>query len=186
MELYTKNLLLKTVTIEDRDEVARTWAFEGGRISDSEALNAIENMQNNHNQNQVGYIYHLCFAVLEKGYDNIIGWCGLDGQCTPGKTVIFYMIDKGYRNRGYATQCADRLLEYAFEHAGLECIHGGCFKDNIPSYRVMTKAGMIHNGLQDNGDPLFVINRETYFGKSFAKEHAPMKADIIKSNLRDL
>ena len=73
MELYTNDLLLKTVTDEDINEAARMWEFEKGSISLPEAQKAIEYMQNNHKQNRTGYIYHLCFSIYEKGKDKIIG-----------------------------------------------------------------------------------------------------------------
>ena len=108
MEIYTNDLLLKTVTNEDINEVARMWNFEKGCISLKEAQEAINYMQYNHKQNHTGHIHHLCFAIYEKNENNIIGWCGLDGICSPGKTTIFYLIDADYRNKGYATQCANR------------------------------------------------------------------------------
>jgi RimJ/RimL family protein N-acetyltransferase len=136
--------------------------FEKGSISLAEAQEAIQYMQKNHQQNCQGYIHHLCFAIYEKGKSKIIGWCGLDGQYTPGKTVIFYMIDEDFWKKGYATQCACKLLEIAFEEFGLLIVHVGCYKDNIASYRVMEKAGMIQNAFEDNGDPLFYIDRKRY------------------------
>ena len=162
MELYTNDLLLKTVSDEDLNEVARMWEFEKGPISFNQAQEAIDYMQNNHKQNRFGTIHHLCFAIFEKGKHSIIGWCGLDGQCTKGQTVIFYLIDKDYRNNGYATQCAIKLLAHAFETAGLKIVHGGCYKDNIASYKVMEKAGMMQYAFEENGAPLFIIDRDRY------------------------
>jgi RimJ/RimL family protein N-acetyltransferase len=161
MELYTKDLILKTVTVNDIEEVARMWAFEKGSISMDEAQKAIEYMQNNHKQNKMGYIYHLCFAVFEKGKNSIIGWCGLDGKST-GKLHIFYLIDGNYRNKGFATQCATKLLSYAFDEVQVPYINGGCDKNNIASYKVMEKVGMKQNGFEDNGDPLFFIDDKLY------------------------
>lgn len=166
MELFTDDLQLKTVTNEDINEVARMWEFEKGSITMAEAQEAIKYMQNNHQQNCPGCIHHLCFAIFEKNKSRIIGWCGLDGQYTPGKTVIFYMIDKDYRKKGYATQCACKLLEIAFETFELNSIHGGCYKDNIASYKVMEKAGMLQNAFEENGDPLFYIDRSRYIAQA--------------------
>ena len=162
IELYTNDLLLRTVDFDDIDEVARMWEFQDGPVSTAEAKDAIEYMQKNHDQNQPGYIHHLCFAIFKKGENRIIGWCGLDGTCTPGQTVIFYALDEICRNKGYATQCASRLLSYAFEDVGLERIDGGCMKDNIASYRVQEKAGMIQYAYEENGDPLFFIDKTMY------------------------
>jgi len=137
------------------------WAFEKGSISIDEAHKAIQTMQSNHKKNQHGYIYHLCFAVFEKGKNTIIGWCGLDGK-TSGKLHIFYLIDSGYRNKGYATQCAKKLLAYAFDEVQVPYVNGGCDKSNIASYRVMGKIGMKQIAFEENGDPLFFMDTDLY------------------------
>ena len=165
LELHTDDLLLKTVTDDDINEVARMWKFEQGSISLTEAKEAIEYMQNNHKQNRTGFIYHLCFAIYEKGKNNIIGWCGLDGKSepeNPGRMEIFYLIDSAYRSKGYATQCALKLLEYAFEVAKIERVFGGCDKDNISSFKVLSKSGMVLFKVQENGDPKFFIDMDVY------------------------
>ncbi len=164
MELYTKDLCLRTVNSGDIDEVARMWDFEQGTISAEEAQKAIEYMQSNHKKNQTGYIYHLCLAVLKKHQSSIIGWCGLDGT-SAGKLHIFYSIDPVYRNRGFATQSAESLLSYAFDEAKVPFVNGGCDKDNIASYKVMKKLGMKQDGFEENGDPLFIIDEKTYHMK---------------------
>ena len=171
MELHTNDLLLKTVTADDLDEVARMWEFEKGSISKEEAQGAIDYMQNNHKKNGLGHIYHLCFAIFEKGEHKIIGWCGLDGKA-PGKLHIFFLINKDYRNKGYATQCAGKLLSYAFEEAHVPFVNGGCDKDNIASYKVIAKIGMEQNGFEANGDPLFYIDDELYRKKIRGSKNA--------------
>ena len=137
------------------------WAFEKGDISHAEAQKAIDSMQANHRRNKPGSIYHLCFAVYEKGKNAIIGWCGLDGKAE-GKLHIFYLIDRQYRNRGFATQCAKGLLHYAFQQAGVSFVNGGCDLNNTASFKVMEKIGMIQNGFEKNGDLLFYIDAATY------------------------
>jgi len=165
VELQTKDLLLRTVINDDINEVARMWEFEKGCISLDKAKEAIEYMQKNHKQNHTGYIYHLCFAIYEKGTNKIIGWCGLDGkpdESKPERMEIFFLIDAEYRNKGYATQCADKLLEYAFEVAKIKKVFGGCFKDNISSFKVLAKCGMVLFEIRENGDPKFFIDDEIY------------------------
>ena len=163
MELHTEDLLLRTVTSDDTGEVARMWNFEKGSISKEDAMKAIASMRKSHGKNRPGHIHHLCFAVFEIGGQSIIGWCGLDGKRLPKSPDIFYLIDQAYRNKGYATQCAKKLLAYAFEDAGLASVRGGCFKENIPSYQVQIKAGMLQNAFEESGDPLFYMDREMYF-----------------------
>lgn len=161
MELHTKDLILRTVNYDDLSEVARMWAFEKGPVSLLDAQKAIDNMRRNHEKNREGSIFHLCLAVFEKGKSAIIGWCGLDGKQAP-KLDIFYLIDTGFRNKGYATQCAERLLSYAFDEMHTAFVNGGCDKNNIASYRVMQKIGMTQNAFEDTGDPLFFIDGQMY------------------------
>ena len=161
MELYTSDLILRTVEGSDIEEVARMWDFQNGDISLDEAKNAIEYMQNNHTQNKIRCIHHLCFAIFEKGENKIIGWCGLDGK-TADRLFIFFLIAEEYRNEGYATQAAKRLLSYAFDEASVPFVNGGCDKNNIASFKVMTKLGMNQSGFEENGDPLFYIDDARY------------------------
>lgn len=161
MELYTADLVLRTVTERDLPEVMRMWDFENGAISAEEAQKAIVYMQSNHKRNKAGCIYHLCFAVLKKDSDTIIGWCGLDGR--DGKKLhIFYLMEPGQRKKGYAVQSAERLLSYAFDEMKVPFINGGCAKENIASYKVMQKIGMQPDGCEENGDPLFFLDADTY------------------------
>lgn len=140
------------------------WDFENGAIPLLEAEKVLARMEANHAQNRPGQIYHLCLAVTERAVpDRIIGWCGLDGT-SGSKLHIFYSIDPAYRGRGYATQAAKALLNYAFREAGVPFVNGGCDKDNLASYRVMEKAGMRPDGEEENGDPLFYIDRQMYLG----------------------
>ena len=157
---------MRAVEVGDIEEVARMWEFEKGCISIDEAHKAIDYMQDNHMKNKAGHIYHLCLGVFEKNQRKIIGWCGLDGK-TDGKLYIFFLIDAYYRNKGYATQCAERLLAYAFNEVHVPFINGGCDKSNIASYKVMSKIGMTQNAFEENGDPIFIIDKDMYSRQNF-------------------
>ncbi len=162
IELLTNDLILRTVTEKDIEEVARKWMYPN-IITNEEAYKALKYMENNRNNNRPKSICHLCMGVFRmQEPKQIIGWCGLDGKAELGKTVLFYMIDENYRNLGYATQCVTELLRYAFEDMDYDIIYGGCAKENIESYRVMQKAGMVQTSLYENGDYIFSISKETF------------------------
>lgn len=165
MELCTESLLLRTTVPGDAEEVARTWDPDR-RLSMDEARERIAEMAENHGKNRPGRIHHLCLAVTERERpETFIGWCGLDG--TSGEQLhIFYFIVPERRGRGFATQAARALLEYAFRDARVPYVNGGCYKENLASYRVMEKAGMRPAGRGENSDPLFYIDRETYLDDS--------------------
>lgn len=162
MELLTKDLILRTVNKEDIKEIARMWEYPK-KISLLKAHKALKYMESNHSKNAKKAIYHLCLGVFQKCEPNtIIGWCGLDGKAEKDKTVLFYIIDENYRNKGFATQCASALLGYAFEEMDYDIIYGGCAKSNAASYKVMSKSGMTQSAFYENGDYIFSIDRQSF------------------------
>ncbi|HHF51459.1 MAG TPA: N-acetyltransferase [Candidatus Aminicenantes bacterium] len=140
MKLETKRLLLRTVNQEDVDEVARMWKMEQGPVSREEALEAIHWMETARAKNEPGNLHHLCLAMIIKGTEEIIGWCGLDGR-QKERVDIFYLIDSQHRSNGYATECAQALLEHGFSEMEIAQINGRCFKTNRASQRVLEKCG---------------------------------------------
>ena len=165
MKMLTENLILRTLTLDDLEEIARMWNYPAG-VSRDEAAEILKEMQRNQKKNKPGAIFHLCLGVSEKNDPKyIIGWCGLDGTAAPGQTVLFYIIDEKYRCKGYATQCAEELLRYAFEDMGYDSIQSGCAKDNTASYRVMEKAGMRLISRTKHGGYNFAIDRKAFFNR---------------------
>ena len=164
LELSTADLLLRTLTLEDLEELARMWNYPEG-VPLEEARTVLQDMEHNREKNRPNAIFHLCLAIVEKqAPKRIIGWCGLDGIAAPGQTVLFYIVEEGCRGRGYATQCAKELLRYAFEDMACERIAGGCAKDNLASKRVMEKAGMRLQSRTKHGGWNYTMDRATFLG----------------------
>lgn len=160
--LSTKDLVLRTVSEVDIDEIARMWKHPE-KISLDEAHKVLATMEQRHSKNRVKAIYHLCLGVFCKDEPNtLIGWCGLDGRCSPNEIVLFYIIAEEFRCKGYATQCAVELLRFAFEDMQYDMVSGGCAKDNRASFGVMKKAGMCHNVIYDDGGLGFYMDKEIY------------------------
>ena len=155
MEYCTGGLVLRLVTENDLDEVARTWPSDHSPVSEEEARGAVSYMRDNCARNTRGCIYHLCLAVCRaEDPRTIMGWCGLDGSRSHTEPEIFILLEEAYRNQGYGTQCVKGLLKTADDYC-LQGVHGGCDKANIASKRAMEKGGMVQYGTEDNGDPLF-------------------------------
>ncbi|MCG8574708.1 MAG: GNAT family N-acetyltransferase [Flavobacteriales bacterium] len=82
------------------------------------------------------------WSVYLKESGEFIGWCGLK-QHEDG------MIDLGYRffqnqwGKGYATESSIACIDYGFNQLKMEEIVGRTAKANIPSIRVLEKAGMV-------------------------------------------
>jgi RimJ/RimL family protein N-acetyltransferase len=86
------------------------------------------------------------WAVID---DNgaMIGWCGLGYLKELDETEVAYLMDKGYWNKGYATEGGLASLRYGFEAVGLEKIVALAFPENAASRRVMEKLGMSFEGV---------------------------------------
>lgn len=61
-----------------------------------------------------------------------------------GKIVhLGYFIHTNYWNQGYTTEAVSELLRYAFEENDVVLVQTGCLKENIGSWHVMEKCGMV-------------------------------------------
>ena len=58
-----------------------------------------------------------------------------------------YWIGEEYWNKGYTTEAMNKVIEYAFNTLGIHRITAGHCVDNLPSARVMIKAGMKFEGV---------------------------------------
>lgn len=85
------------------------------------------------------------WAVVEKGGGETIGYCGLshfpDINGRP-ETEIGYRLARGYWGRGYATEAARAVRDYAFGTLGLRRLIALIDPANLASIRVAEKIGM--------------------------------------------
>lgn len=97
---------------------------------------------------QTHYLQHgFCyFAVDELNSGTMIGFIGMmeqtyDADFTPC-VDIGWRLSKTAWNKGYATEGANRVLQFGFNEIGLETIHAIAPVANTPSLNVMKKIGM--------------------------------------------
>ena len=159
--IQTKRLILRTVTLADREHVASSWKLDSEPISLNEAEQKILWMQANHEKNLPGKIFHLCLSIIIKDTNEFIGWCGLD-HLDQEKTdpALFYLLKAKFWRKGYATEAATALLKYAFTEMNLVSIHGSADPENHASIRIMENLGMQFMGLAKNGCPVYSITKE--------------------------
>ena len=162
--LETPRLLLRTLTLADLDAVAANWKLDEGPISREEARGRITWMLANHRQNGPGTLVHLCLAIIDKGTQGFVGWCGLD-HLDPAKAnpVLFYLLKTSHRGQGLATEAARAVVAYAFTDLRLARVDAAAAADNIASQRVMEKIGMEYLGLDKEGGHAFTLTRAHYF-----------------------
>jgi ribosomal-protein-alanine N-acetyltransferase len=81
--------------------------------------------------------------ILHKADQTAIGCIGFHGPPDEaGRVEIGYNIIPAYEGRGYATEMARRVIDWAFQTPGIQVITAECLDDNLGSIRVLEKAGM--------------------------------------------
>jgi RimJ/RimL family protein N-acetyltransferase len=78
------------------------------------------------------------YVTLHDG--TLVGGCGL-GRLRGNEPEIGYWYGVPYWSRGYATEGAQALIEFAFVEQGYELLHAGARVSNPASRRVLEKCG---------------------------------------------
>jgi len=92
------------------------------------------------------------WAVIEKTSGKMIGTCGFTRFDPPHNGAeIGYVLGPDYHGRGYATEAAERVVEYGFSELGLHRIEARFMMGNEASLKVMEKLGMTFEGYKRDG-----------------------------------
>lgn len=96
------------------------------------------------------YKHHEGFhwGIIHKSSGQLIGRTGLI-RIDPvhNKAELGYVLSKDYWNQGILTEATEVIMRYGFLELGLNRIEAQCNIDNIGSYRVMEKLGMVMEGV---------------------------------------
>jgi RimJ/RimL family protein N-acetyltransferase len=94
-------------------------------------------------ENKEDYLWYTNWVIVLKKENRIIG--GLCFKGSPdekGKVEIGYGMQDEYRCKGYTTEAVKELTNWAFSFNNVTEIIAETEKDNLPSHRVLEKAGM--------------------------------------------
>lgn len=94
---------------------------------------------------------HLAYALALRESNALVGTMGLRIDAASRQAELGYWVGVPYWNKGYATEAAERLIEYGFEDLALNRIAARHFTRNPASGRVMQKAGLVHEGTARQG-----------------------------------
>ena len=90
----------------------------------------------------------LTFAVVPQQGEELIGAVGLTIDRRFDSAELGYWIGRPFWGRGYCTEAAAAVLNYAFLELGLHRAHASHLLRNPASGRVMQKLGMVREGLR--------------------------------------
>jgi ribosomal-protein-alanine N-acetyltransferase len=115
------------------------------------------------------------FCITLKSNNKLIGAVGYEiAAITPAGMIadpMGWFIMPEFQNNGYITEAVKRVLEFAFIYDDCVRVVTGCYKDNLPTQKVMLKTGFIKEGERINAkwhdDRLktrleFAINKDDY------------------------
>ncbi len=145
-------------------------------LSEQESLDLMIRIKNH--QDQYGFCY---FAVDELSSGSLIGFTGITWQDYGelfGKFVdIGWRLDPKFWNKGYATEGANRCLDFGFNELDIPMIYAVATQKNMPSIHVMKKIGMqfdqsfVHPKLAEYPDlktcDRYQISKQDYVASNF-------------------
>ena len=146
MEIKTKRLTLRPIRIGDENEIHEyagdreiTMMFWLPNDTFEETVDFVKrNAEEWNSEGQTNFE----FVILLDG--KIIGGCDCDLGHSEDRSyaTLGWIINKAYRNRGYASEAASAVLDYAFEEIGIDKVYAQCDINNPASLGVMRKIGM--------------------------------------------
>jgi RimJ/RimL family protein N-acetyltransferase len=84
----------------------------------------------------------LGFSTVERASGSVVGGCGYKGPPdADGVVEISYGIDPAYRGRGYATEAAGALAQFAFASGRVRLVCAHSRPENTASACVLEKSG---------------------------------------------
>jgi RimJ/RimL family protein N-acetyltransferase len=146
-EIETSRLRLRMFRPDDLDalalitgdpEVMKYLGVSGPRTKEK-TKNTIDAILRHWEQHGFGI-----WAIEHKADATLIGWCGLQMLEKTPEVEIAYLLAKEYWNQGLATEAARATVEFGFNGLQLKRIVAIARPENVGSYRVMEKIGMMY------------------------------------------
>jgi [ribosomal protein S5]-alanine N-acetyltransferase len=97
-----------------------------------------------------------CFGVwvmIERETTSVVGDIGFIGPPEGGGSVeVGYSVIRDRRRRGYATEAARAIVDWALDQPGVDIVTARCDKDNTASIRTLERIGFRQTG--EESEPL--------------------------------
>ena len=91
-----------------------------------------------------------CYGVwvmIERESGSVVGDVGFIGPPDEnGSIEVGYSVIPDRRRRGYATEAASAIVEWALSEPGVQVVVAGCDRDNEPSIRTLERLGFQRTG----------------------------------------
>jgi len=143
--IETERIILRELEESDVERLAEIYADpdvmqyigRGGVLTYEHARRSIASWNNYYGKYGFGN-----WAAVEKETGTLIGLCGLSWLEDKSDVEVSYLFAKEAWGKGYATETAGAINNYALTTAGLERIVALVYPQNTPSIHVIEKLGM--------------------------------------------
>jgi len=81
------------------------------------------------------------FSAIAREDGAAVGMGAFKGPPAEGAVEIAYAVDEEHRGKGYATEIAAALVEFAFQHAEVDIVRAHTLPDGAASQRILVKCG---------------------------------------------
>jgi RimJ/RimL family protein N-acetyltransferase len=98
-------------------------------------------------------------AAAMVGFVNFHGPPGVNDTATPGAVELGWTVFPRYRKKGYATETARALIDWAATEHGIRRFVSSTTPDNEASLRVHEKLGFARTGQVVDGEIIFELRR---------------------------
>jgi RimJ/RimL family protein N-acetyltransferase len=85
------------------------------------------------------------FCMVHERTGHSVGKCGFKGPPADGVVEIAYFVEPEQQGKGYATEAAEALTNFAFSH-DVRTVRAHTLPKRNASTRVLTKCGFLHVG----------------------------------------
>jgi RimJ/RimL family protein N-acetyltransferase len=92
------------------------------------------------------------WVVIERETQTIVGDAGFKGLPADGVVEIGYSVIPDRRRRGYASEAAAALVDWARSQEEVETVVAGCDRENVASIRTLERLGFARTGI--DGDEI--------------------------------
>lgn len=141
MEIQTERLVLTPCTLKLVEDYA-----ERGHSFENHVLESVQLVKGDPSHFGWGV-----WLTVDHQSGELIGDMGFKGKPDKGGMVdIGYGIAKEHQQKGYATEGAKALIEWAFSTGRVQKVKADCLQNNQASIRVLQKLGMKRVGIKDN------------------------------------
>jgi ribosomal-protein-alanine N-acetyltransferase len=175
MQLETERVILRSFREDDVDSMAQLFAnpdFMRFSLGVTERKQTVSFVEKVIAWARAGIPSQ--FAVVPRGEDAIIGYCGFfyHPEHAIEDIEIGYRLNPDYWNRGLITEAARAVRDHGFRDWKLSRVISLIHPENIPSRRVAEKNGMtVEKKITFRGFPtlVYAITREEWLAKHAAQ-----------------